>query len=122
MRKSLFLDTNVIMDIVFEREEFISDVTQLLLLKQEGLVDFYISTLTLSHTAYFAKRFAKKPREVISKILKWVSAIDLRTEHFESAIVSKFSDFEDALQYFSAKDIKGIDFIITRNGRDFRTS
>jgi predicted nucleic acid-binding protein len=42
--------------------------------------------------------------------------------HFENSIRSKFSDFEDALQYFAAKDIKGIDFIITRNDRDFKHS
>jgi predicted nucleic acid-binding protein len=122
MRKSLFLDTNVVMDIIFRREEFLSDSLQLLALRENDVVEFYVSTLTLSHTAHFAKKFGKKPREVISVLLKWMSATDLRVSHFEDTVVSRFSDFEDGLQYFSAKDIKGIDYLITRNQRDFRNS
>ena len=34
---------------------------------------------------------------------------------------SKFKDFEDAMQYFSAKH-EDIDYIITRNKKDFTAS
>ncbi|MCZ8215001.1 MAG: PIN domain-containing protein [Cyclobacteriaceae bacterium] len=122
MRKVLFLDTNVIMDIVFERGEFQDKAIQLFILQQKGLVDLHISTLTLAHIAYFAKKFGKNPKVVVAKVLKSITAVDLTMHHFENSIRSKFSDFEDALQYFAAKDIKGIDFIITRNDHDFKHS
>jgi predicted nucleic acid-binding protein len=59
MRKVLFLDTNIIMDIVFERGEFQDKAVQLFILQQRGLVDLHISSLTLAHIAYFAKKFGQ---------------------------------------------------------------
>jgi hypothetical protein len=39
-----------------------------------------------------------------------------------AALDSKFTDFEDALQYFSAVNSNKIDAIITRNIKDFKKS
>ena len=39
----------------------------------------------------------------------------------EQSIKSEFRDFEDALQYYSAKQ-EGIDYLITRNKKDFSAS
>ena len=38
------------------------------------------------------------------------------------ALHSAFKDFEDALQNFSAQNEKGINTIITRNIKDYKTS
>lgn len=42
-------------------------------------------------------------------------------ETIEKGLNSDFSDFEDAVQYFSALQ-SGCTVIITRNGKDFRKS
>ncbi|MBY0433985.1 MAG: twitching motility protein PilT [Cyclobacteriaceae bacterium] len=42
--------------------------------------------------------------------------------HFENNVSSSFRDFEDGLQYFSAVKVVGIEAIITRNIRDFKSS
>jgi hypothetical protein len=39
-----------------------------------------------------------------------------------AALESKFTDFEDALQYFSAIQSNKVDVIITRNTKDFKLS
>ncbi len=122
MRKNLFLDTNVILDIILEREDFLAESKQILVMKDSDKVELYASALTLATTAYFAKKFGKDPRVILSKVLKWISVIDLRNEHFEKAILSDFPDFEDALQYFSAQEVIAIDYIITRNLKDFKLS
>jgi predicted nucleic acid-binding protein len=122
MKSALFLDTNVVLDIVLDRSEFVKEGKEILLLKNMDKVDLHLSALTLSTVAYFSKKFGKNPVSVISSILKWCDVVDLKKEHFESSILSKFKDFEDALQYFGAREIKGIDYIITRNISDFKYS
>jgi predicted nucleic acid-binding protein len=122
MRKTLFLDTNVILDIVLEREEFVTEARRIVALRDTDRADLYISVLTIAHVSYFAKRFGKDPSNIISKILYWFEVIDLNKDHVEQALVSKFSDFEDALQYFSARQIRGIDCIITRDVAGFKHS
>jgi hypothetical protein len=85
-------------------------------------VDLFVSALSLSTCAYFAKKFGKNPHALISILLKWFVMIDLKKDHFESSVLSKFKDFEEALQYFAAKEVKDIDYIITRNISDFKQS
>jgi hypothetical protein len=57
-----------------------------------------------------------------SQLLKWFTIVNLTREYLESATLSRFKDFEDGLQYFAAKDIKGLDFIITRDIKGFHES
>lgn len=122
MKISLFLDTNVLLDIVLERQEFLKEAKEIMRLRDNEKVNLYVSALSLSTCAYFAKKFGKNPHAVISILLKWFVVIDLKKAHFESSVLSKFKDFEDALQYFSAKEVKDIDYIITRNTPDFKQS
>jgi protein associated with RNAse G/E len=48
--------------------------------------------------------------------------IDTTSSTIKSALNSKFSDFEDALQYYTAKLNTNINGIVTRNGSDFKHS
>jgi len=36
-------------------------------------------------------------------------------DHFQKTTLSSFKDFEDALQYFAAEDIQGVEWIVTRD-------
>jgi predicted nucleic acid-binding protein len=51
--------------------------------------------------------------------LAHVAAVDERT--VDDSLASQFKDFEDAMQYYTALRAKA-DFIITRNGKDFKAS
>ena len=46
--------------------------------------------------------------------------IDTTSSTIKNAIDSEFKDFEDALQYYSAKLNTNINGIVTRNGGDFK--
>lgn len=122
MKKTLFLDTNVVLDIVLERPAFLQEANELLALSDDNVVELFTSSLTLANTAYFAKKFGRDPISTVKALLKWFIITDLKRQHFESAILSKFKDLEDGLQFFSAKEIRSIDFIITRDPRDFKAS
>ena len=48
--------------------------------------------------------------------------IDTTSSIIKNALGSEFKDFEDAIQYFSAKLNTNINGIVTRNGGDFKHS
>ncbi len=118
----IFLDTNILLDVVLNRELFVADTEKIFLLQDEGHLTIYVSALTLANVAHIVKRNGKDPYKVIESIIKWVEVVDLELNHFEKTLYSKFKDFEDGLQFFSASEINNIDAIITRDKSDFKTS
>lgn len=112
--EKLFIDTNVVIDFFLEREPYSEDATLLFELRSQGKVEFYLSALTLANLAYLAQRSKRDPFGIISVFLNWVNIVDLRKDIFLQTLSSRFDDFEDGLQYFSALQVKGINAIITR--------
>ena len=51
-----------------------------------------------------------------------MNTINLDENILEAALNSEFTDFEDALQYYSAKSVAGMEIIVTRNIKDFSKS
>jgi predicted nucleic acid-binding protein len=122
MIPQVFLDTNVVLDLALNRTEFVKDAESIFSLKDRGKIDIHISALTLSTVAYFADKHKQDPFVIVGKFIDWINIIDLETIFFKQVIASDFLDFEDGLQYFSAIKVKGIEAIITRNVKDFKTS
>ncbi len=118
----IFLDTNILLDVVLNRELFVADAEKIFLLQDEGHLTIYVSALTLANVSHIVKRNGKDPYKVIGSILKWVEVVDLELNHFEKTLASQFRDFEDGLQFFSASEINSIDAIITRDKSDFKPS
>ena len=61
----------------------------------------------------------EKAKENLRKLRIIVDVISVNAKEVDLALNSELSDFEDALQYFTALDGK-IEFIITRNVRDYK--
>lgn len=59
--------------------------------------------------------------ECFSEIRELVNVSSVNEVEVDSAIKLRSKDFEDALQYYSAKSVKA-DYIITRNTNDFTYS
>ncbi len=118
-KPKIFVDVNVFVDISEKREgwnnslEVVSGVRQA---KYEG----YISALTVP-ILYFRRIRVKPDKEARSDVWKMVKGfkiIDLSRSILQRAISDKkFKDYEDAIQYHSAKTKCNI--VITRNKKDF---
>lgn len=123
MRK-LFLDTNIVIDILAKREPFYKHAAQLFSLADKMKVQIFVSALTFANTNYILLK-GKKPEEakaILRKLKLIVTVINLDDKVIGLSLNdSDFKDFEDALQYYSAIE-NGIDFIITRNLKDFQKS
>ena len=123
MKKRLFLDTNVILDLLGERDPFYDSIAKLATLADKELLTIVVSPISFATLNYFLSKFesAHIAQEKLRKF-KIICEICKLDEHIiEKGLNSSFTDFEDALQYFSAVD-SGCDIIITRNGKDFKKS
>lgn len=121
--KRLFIDTNIILDLLGERHPFYEAAARLATLADKKKLVMVVSPISFAIVSYVLSKFeaAEIVKEKLRKfkIICEISKIDEGT--IEKALNSKFNDFEDALQYFSAIE-SDCDILITRNAKDFRTS
>lgn len=114
-----FIDTNVLIDLLLEREGY-QDAANILLLQKEQKCTLWLSSLTMVNIAYILR---KKFRGVelysaLNKLKVFFNIVDLTSANVESALSLQADDFEDALQYFSAGNVDA-NVIVTRNEKDF---
>lgn len=123
MKTRLFLDTNVMLDLLGERKPFYDSIAKIATLADKGKVRLIVSTLTYSTVYYLLSKFESSGivREKLRKFKIISETSDLTGRIVEKGLLSSFSDFEDALQYHCA--IKAdCNILITRNGKDFKGS
>jgi predicted nucleic acid-binding protein len=119
----VFIDTNIFLDTLLKREPFKHSAEKLLNLCDEGVFSAFTSCVSFINVTYFLQRFNKTAyTESLEKILNTISIIPLENKDFKKAIAFGFSDTEDAYQYAAALKVKDIEYIITRNIRDFNKS
>ena len=118
----LFLDTNIVVDLLDRREPFCHDAVRLFTMAYHRQVQLIVSPMTFSTVSFLLHRHGSEGvRGLLSNFrqLSRVAASDERT--VDDALASQFKDFEDAMQYYTALRA-GADVIITRNGKDFTAS
>lgn len=121
--KKLFIDTNIVLDLLAKRPEYAS-AAQLFTLGDNGTVDLYVSSLSFANMNYILRKLLGKEKtiQVLRDLELVVSITNLDGKIVQLALNDlDFNDFEDALQYYSAVEI-GADVIITRNLPDFKHS
>lgn len=120
--KRIFIDTNVIIDVLMRREGFLASAKVLALAKKDN-VSLFVSVLTMANIAYILRKTLKGDAfyQEITKIASLLYVMDITTEHFQLAIKLRAKDFEDALQYYCVMS-NSCDVIVTRNKKDFNFS
>ena len=120
--KELFLDTNIILDLLANREPFYADAALIFSLADKKNVHLSVSALTFANTNYILLQ-SKKPEEakqILRKLKLLVQVLSLDEKIVELALNDNdFKNYEGALQYYTALE-RGVDAIITRNLKDFR--
>lgn len=118
----IFLDTNVLLDFVTEREG-VEEACEILQMGEEGTADLYTSYLTMANTAYVARKGRSRDElyAVLAGLSDLIQVLSMDENQFKQAVANPVSDFEDMLQYVCAVT-HGCDIIITRNKKDFSFS
>lgn len=120
----VFLDTNIIIDFLTNRPPFTQEAIALFQLSESGKIQLFTSTHVLANTHYVLKKFVedKKLRETLLELAEMIQIADVTARDFLVALKSIHKDFEDAVQISSAEQMGEINFIITRNLKDFKSS
>lgn len=118
--KKVFLDTNIILDVMAQRSPFNTSANAIIKLGIEKKIILCATPLTFANCAYILKRSYKHadPISVIEAYKKYIIALDMTEEQCVKALNSNQPDFEDMLQYESAIEAN-CDYLITRNGKHF---
>jgi predicted nucleic acid-binding protein len=123
MSKRLFLDTNILLDLLGERDPFYHSVAQIATLADQKKIKLIVSPLTFATVNYFLSKHESsqvaKDKLRRFKVICEISKMDETI--VEKALNSDFVDFEDSLQYYCAVESK-CDLLITRNPKDFKLS
>lgn len=117
--KKVFLDTNIVADLFLKREPFCENSLKLFTLGFHKKITLYVSSLSYATLAYLVRKMKKEERVLLFEKLRNITettTVDRLT--VDKALISDFSDLEDALQYYSAVNAK-VDIVLTRNKKDF---
>ena len=119
-----YIDTNILVDLVLSRQEFLPEAQRIFALGYAGEVQLTISALSFVNTVYLARKYNFPMDDVYANlrlIADFVDVADLRGQNVVDMLSSGWKDYEDATQYRSAID-EQTDCIVTRNKKDFKAS
>ena len=119
----LFIDGNILLDVLQKREPHYRDSSMIWKLCETGKDIGYVSTLSFCNLVYVMRRelTPAEIRDVLKKLFLIFHFVEVKPSDLEKAAEKKWSDCEDAVQCVSAE--RGdADYIITRNVRDYRES
>jgi predicted nucleic acid-binding protein len=119
----IFLDTNVILDLLGERVPFFDSIAKVATLADQKKLTLVVSPLSFTTTDYVLNKY-ESSESVLNKLRKFkiiCEVCEVNEETIDKALNASFKDFEDGLQYFTALQ-SNCSVIITRNGKDFKHS
>ena len=118
----LFLDTNIVVDLLDRREPFCHDAVRLFTMAYNKQVQLIVSPMTYSTASFLLRKHGSEGVRNLLSNFRQLSRVATTSERtVDDSLASQFKDFEDALQYYTALKAKA-DVIFTRNGKDFTAS
>ena len=118
----LFLDTNIVVDLLDQREPFCHDAVRLFTMAYNKQVKIIVSPMTFTTASFLLRKHGTEGvRNLLSNFRQLARVATANERTVDDSLASQFKDFEDAMQYYTAVKAKA-DIIITRNGKDFTHS
>jgi predicted nucleic acid-binding protein len=120
----VFLDTNILVDLIADRKPFSKHAIEIFKYAEELKVQLFTSSHSIATTHYLLKKYVdeKELRAILTNLLEFLDVIPGDLDVLKKGLRSNHKDFEDAIQILCASSIAGINFIVTRNTKDFKTS
>ncbi|MDR3263391.1 MAG: PIN domain-containing protein [Clostridiales bacterium] len=120
---NIFVDTNVLIDVIAKRSGFFEASAQILRQCEAEIHKGNISALSIANIMYICKKYVSKEilSSAVQSLAKIFEIIDLTQKDISGALSLDIADFEDALQFLAAKRAKA-DYIITRDIAHFKNS
>jgi predicted nucleic acid-binding protein len=121
--EKLFVDTDIILDLLGKREPFYAYAANLFSAADNHNIQVFVSSLAFANLNYIlSKQFSnEQAKKMLLKFKTLVSVLPVTDKVIELALSSEFKDFEDAIQYFTATE-SNIQILLTRNLKDYRSA
>jgi len=122
--KHIFMDTNVVIDFLADRQPFSLHAARLLDLTINGKVRIYISAVSYNNIYYILRQSLTNNATIklLEELAEITEITDVTKAIIKQSLKTDFKDYEDAIQYYCALSIPKIDFIVTRDTKDFKKS
>ncbi|MDO8539046.1 MAG: PIN domain-containing protein [Opitutaceae bacterium] len=120
-RDSIFLDTNVVLDHLADRQPFSENAHRIFALAEFGSLELHISALSFCNLYYLLRKLQGHEVTValLAKLAMLVQVTPVGDREVRAALGSGFNDFEDAVQLESASTMQRSGVLVSRNARDF---
>ncbi len=121
MIQRVYLDTNVMLDLLGEREPFYHSIAQIATLADQKKLQIVVSPISFATVNYFLSKFegSSVAKDKLRKFKVLCEIATINETIIEKGLNANFDDFEDSLQYFCAVDAE-CTVILTRNAKDFK--
>lgn len=118
----VFVDTNILVDLVCNRQSFAEDAKRLFAHACVGDIEIQVSALSYINAVYIGHKYGhQEVKDYLQKLSAYIQVVDLYGKVVVDVLSSGWKDYEDAVQNQSAV-LAGADCIITRNKKDFMDS
>lgn len=116
----VFLDANVLIDVVQNRTDFVEASSKVLQLGLDGECELNASDITFTTVSYYARKNRTKEQlyEVLQSLRDFIDIAPSGKTAIDWALQQKSKDFEDSIQYYNALR-SGAEYIVSRNVRDY---
>lgn len=121
MIKTLFLDADIILDLLAQRSPWFTDSATIFQKIQAGEYQGVTSVTIFANVFYILRKNIghKKARHNLVKLKSLLKIMVTSEASLEQALHSGFKDFEDAIQYYTAQN-GGASLLLTRNIKDYK--
>lgn len=118
-----FVDTDVIIDLLANRQPHFHFSAVLFTLAEMNKIELFTTTTVIVNTFYLLRKQLgnEAAKNALRKLRLIIHVIDSSEKVIDQALNSSFSDFEDAVQYYTALN-SNISAILTRNIKDYKNS
>jgi len=122
--KIIFLDTSIVIDFLADRKPFSLLAAKLFNVVLSGKVKIYISAVSYNNIYYILRQSLSNTETIklLDELSEMTEIADVTKSIIKKSLKTDFKDFEDAIQYNCALSLTKIDFIVTRDTKDFKKS
>lgn len=120
----LLIDTNIIIDVLQERNSFLENSSKIVELIKNKKCRGYLASHSIPNIWYVLRKTHtdEQRRKLILSLISIFKIVSLNKNKIIKALKrNDFQDFEDCLQDECAAEVKA-DYVITRNPKDFCNS
>jgi len=121
MNNRIFIDSDIVLDLLCKRDPHYKYAAELFTLGDYKKIELVTTSVVFANVFYILRKILgiEKAKEYLRKLRIMVGVISVDGKIIDLSLNSRFSDFEDGLQYFTSRE-NGIEILLTRNIKDYK--